>query len=194
MNHDFDLRDQICRRCGITTDEVEDNADLDFCFERERKCEQAVQKSFLDTKRKLSESVLAECFDPMSLLFLGIDGSSGSYVITSEEKKVSYDVSLTIDTGGADLLHIGDLNVTYNLAPMFAVALGKKGLRGLHDKSAMKCIKILRNGIAHMEDNPAEYRQLNPSSGWGNEDFALDFMRSALRLCLDNPKARFHVS
>lgn len=46
MKHDFHPGDLICRRCGITTEEVEDNADLAFCFEFQRKSEQAVQKPF----------------------------------------------------------------------------------------------------------------------------------------------------
>lgn len=106
---------------------------------------------------------------------------------------MSYDVSLTIDTGGVDLLHIGDLNVTYNVSPMFREALGGTGLRSLHGKPAKDCIRALRTGIADIQDRRKSYYAMNSKNGWGDVDTALEFMANALDLCLAHPKATFHV-
>lgn len=106
---------------------------------------------------------------------------------------MSYDVRLEIDTGGenpADLTEWRD--PTYNLGPMFSLALGAP-FRSFDGKIAGEFIPFLRSAIAAMEDSPAKFKELNPKNGWGDYDGALTFFREFLVDCLKHPKATVRI-
>lgn len=106
---------------------------------------------------------------------------------------MSYDVWLEVDTGGEHPHRISEyFEPTYNLAPMFALALGI-GLRDLTGKTGAEAQPILRRGIAAMEADPAPFEALNPSNGWGSYAGALKFLKLFLAECEAHPKAVVHI-
>lgn len=108
---------------------------------------------------------------------------------------MSYDVSLTIDTGGKEPREVVDCgNYTYNVAPMFAKALGGNGLRDLHGEAAWKVIPKLEVAVSQMQEHANDYRQLNPPNGWGDYDGALAWLQGILASCKENPKCIIRIS
>lgn len=106
---------------------------------------------------------------------------------------MSYDVWLEIDTGGERPARVSEsLDPTYNLAPMFALALGM-GLRDLTGKTGADAQPILRKAVAAMETDPRRFRALNSPNGWGSYDGALEFFRLFLADCVAHPKASIHI-
>lgn len=106
---------------------------------------------------------------------------------------MSYDVCLTIDTGGENPANVSEYRCpTYNLDPMFRKALGF-GLRDLQDRLADDIIPDLRRAIAAMQDRPTEFKQLNPENGWGTYEGALSFFQAFLQDCLSHPKATVNI-
>lgn len=69
-----------------------------------------------------------------------------------------------------------DINYTFNVSPMFRLALGGDGIKQLNDLSRNECIELLQDGIKHMEQNPQIYKKLNPENGWGDYEGALDVL------------------
>ena len=69
-----------------------------------------------------------------------------------------------------------DINYTFNVSPMFRLALGKSGIKQLNDLNREECIELLQGGIKDMEENPETYKKLNPENGWGNYEGALDVL------------------
>jgi hypothetical protein len=106
---------------------------------------------------------------------------------------MSYDVWLEIDTGGKYPARVSETySPTYNLGPMFQLALGL-GLRELTGASALVALPILRNAIAAMESGPERFKALNPPNGWGNYEVALEFLKLFLADCEQHPKATVHI-
>lgn len=106
---------------------------------------------------------------------------------------VSYDITLTIDTGGefpATVCEVG--NYTYNVSPMYVKALGCS-LSDLHDSNCGESIERLRKAVIEMSEHPADYRALNPSNGWGNYEGALAYLRKLYEGCIQHPKATIDV-
>lgn len=109
---------------------------------------------------------------------------------------MSFDFYIEIDTGGperAAVEYIG--NYTYNVSPMFNLALGV-GIRSLHEMRAEECIEVLERGVSHISDpaNRRQYEELEPSNGWGDREGASDCLKSILSACRKHPKAVFVVS
>jgi len=77
----------------------------------------------------------------------------------------------------------GDLNYTYNVSPMFRLALGDSGVHQLAKMKAPEAIDLLDRGIRDMDRNPQAYEALNPSNGWGSFEGA--------RMCLVTIKEWF---
>lgn len=86
------------------------------------------------------------------------------------------------------------VNITHNLAPMWRLAGVYDALYNAQGEVAGGHIATLRKGLAHMEDNPSEYRPLNPPNGWGSYEIALAWLRSWIGICVMHPKARIGVS
>jgi hypothetical protein len=113
---------------------------------------------------------------------------------------MSYDVSLTINTGKADHEVVDCGNYTYNVSPMYrkAFPLATKGIQlginCLHDMRADAAAEILNVAIDAMVQNKEEYIALNPSNGWGNYDGALSFLCNIRSLCLIHPLCTVKIS
>jgi len=106
---------------------------------------------------------------------------------------MSYDIQLVIDTGGERPASVTECkSPTYNLAPMFAKALGHS-IRDLAGQQAGEVIGTLRDAIAAMEDRPADFKKLNPENGWGSYEGALETLRWLLAECLQHPKATVEI-
>jgi hypothetical protein len=105
---------------------------------------------------------------------------------------VSYDIWLTIDTGGPEPAAVGgSFNMTSNVAPMWRKA--GCDLADVHGKVASEVIPDLRKAIADMADHPAEYLPLNPPNGWGDYAGCLEFLRELLAEFESHPKATVRV-
>lgn len=122
---------------------------------------------------------------------------------------MSYDIWLEADLGGkerASLDHDDPGNITYNVDPMFALALGEPeagvhsgadvvlhlkepALKRFIDKPASEAVEPLRRAVERMEADPAPYQALNPENGWGDYEGALDYLKRFLAACERHPKA-----
>jgi len=106
---------------------------------------------------------------------------------------VSYDVHLEIDTGGEHPAYVTEnQSPTYNLGPMFCEALGAP-LRSLDGKLASEALPIVSAALVAMAADPAKFKALNPSNGWGDFDGAINFLRWLQSECSAHPKATVRV-
>lgn len=107
---------------------------------------------------------------------------------------MSYDISLTIDTGGEFLAEVCDVgNHTGNTRPMWDKAISGD-FKSLNGKNAGESIELLTLAVKHMEEHEDEYTPLNPPNGWGSYDTALDYLKKLLRACEDHPKSTIYMS
>lgn len=111
---------------------------------------------------------------------------------------MSYSVYLTVDTGGTVPAIVAEVgNIIWNAMPMYYKAFGpdlSDGFKGLHGRIAREAVIILRPAIARIEDNRAEYEEMNPKNGWGSYEGALELLRKLLAACLEHPKAQVDIS
>ena len=99
---------------------------------------------------------------------------------------MSYDIHIT-ET-------ILDINYTFNVAPMFQLALGKGGIKQLNELNREEAIKLLKVGIKDMEENPEIYKKLNPENGWGNYEGALNTLIKIFNSLEENHNAEVSVN
>lgn len=85
-------------------------------------------------------------------------------------------------------------NYTHNVTPMWELAGCYDALYMSNWQLAETVIPSMREAVAKMESDPAAYRALNPSNGWGDYDSALKFARTFLAACEAHPKATIGVS
>lgn len=105
---------------------------------------------------------------------------------------MSYDIWLTIDTGGLDPATVsGSHNMTSNVAPMWRLA--GADLAEFEDRQAGDCLPLLEAAIAEMNANPDKYRPLNPSNGWGSYESCLKFLGELRDEFARHPKATVQV-
>lgn len=108
---------------------------------------------------------------------------------------MSYDGYLEIDTGGPEPAVVAEIgNCTSNVRPMWSKALtaaagADSHLHETHGRTAGDVLPLLRAAVVHMEDHPAEYRELNPANGYGHYEGALNYLRRTAQLCAAHPKA-----
>ena len=110
---------------------------------------------------------------------------------------MSFDVDIVIDAGGewpAVVEVIG--KPTDNISPMFDLALGEDGLRGLDGSNCAEAIGILEAADSHVNhpDNLASYEWHNPANGWGCHGTAKNIIRKLLAACRDHPEAFIRVT
>ena len=121
-------------------------------------------------------------------------------------------IGVEIDTGN-ETVNISDRSVTYNLAPMFTVALNipapgvhndyscrckyddvhERGLRALHGAPCSEAGGTITAAVNRMINDPESYRSLNPSNGWGTYENAVDTLRWLADQCDRHPKAHVYV-
>lgn len=99
---------------------------------------------------------------------------------------MSYDIYVT-ET-------ILDTNCTFNVSPMFRLALGKDGIKQLNELSRENCIILLQDGIKDMKENPEIYKKLNPENGWGSYEGALETLENILNALLKSSNAYVSIS
>ena len=104
---------------------------------------------------------------------------------------MSYDVSLYIDTGNAEV-EVGWWNYTTNCAPMWRHA--GADLADMKNKTAGEVAPIIAAAVQRMRDDPDTYRAMNPPNGWGDYDSCLKFLAEVAEACATHHKATVHVS
>ena len=105
-------------------------------------------------------------------------------------------------------------NITYNIAPMWADALGHvaaddtdpnpfgawmRGKReiGIGVFEGAPCVEAagpLADAVQRMRDNPEHYKAMNPPNGWGNYEGALEFLDRLAQMCVAHPSHRITIS
>lgn len=127
---------------------------------------------------------------------------------------MSMDLWLSADLGGVEreALDWDDPgNITYNVDPMFALALDGDPSAGIQNgaelldrkspalqrfkgKQAKECVVALRAAVERMEATPNAFRELNPPNGWGNYELAVAYLRRFLAACERAPEAYVEAS
>lgn len=123
---------------------------------------------------------------------------------------MSYDIWLTGSLGGDGEVQIEEPgNITYNVDPMFALALDGDAAKGIQNGRelilerkgpALKrfigkragdpdVIDGLLGALAAMEGEPDRFRALNPENGWGDYEGAVDYIRRFYLACERYPDA-----
>lgn len=106
---------------------------------------------------------------------------------------MSYDIWLSIDTGGPEPAYVGkDWNYTSNCGPMWRAA--GADLADFHGKTAGECLPILEKAIAELRANPAKYIAMNPANGWGSYDSLVPALGELADTFSRHPKATVEVS
>lgn len=106
---------------------------------------------------------------------------------------MSYDIWLTIDTGGPEPATVWDrFNYTSNCGPMWRAA--GADLAEFHGRTAAQCATILRAGIATLEADPKRFRAMDPPNDWGSYDSLLPALRSLADAFEAHPLATVGVS
>lgn len=105
---------------------------------------------------------------------------------------MSYDIWLTIDTGGEEPARVGDSwNYTTNCSWMWRAA--GADLAEFDGKLAKDCIPVLSAAIAELKANPARYEAMNPENGWGSYETLVPSLEELLGEFLEHPKATVAV-
>jgi hypothetical protein len=105
---------------------------------------------------------------------------------------MSYDIYLTIDTGGDEPAFLTDWNYTSNCGPMWRTA--GPDLAEFDGKTAVECLPILDAAIAELRANPAKYIAMNPENGWGSYEGLLPDLDDLAEQFRRHPKATVEVS
>jgi hypothetical protein len=109
------------------------------------------------------------------------------------EHDMSYDIWLTIDTGGPEPATVADVgNMTSNVAPMWRLA--GADLADFDGKTAGDCLDALRTAVGDMAAHPAKYEALNPPNGWGDQTGCLRYLMDVLATFELHPLATVVVS
>lgn len=83
---------------------------------------------------------------------------------------------------------------THNTHKIWFKALGNIHLSDFQDKKASDIIPILNNAILYLASKPEDFRELEPSNGWGNIESALRYLRELRNACEDYPNSYYHYS
>jgi hypothetical protein len=109
---------------------------------------------------------------------------------------MGYDCDMRIDTGGKSLACVEDIGgMTYNVTPMFRLAIGGDGLYELEGKTGAEIVARLETAVAHIRapENRAAYEALNPPNRWGSHEGATEYLAKILAACRAHPKAIFYI-
>ena len=110
---------------------------------------------------------------------------------------MSLDVTLSaeIDLGGPEPhgISVFQRNITHNLGVMAEAAGIYKHLwrpEEIGIEMAGQLIEPLEQGLDRLKSDPAKYKALNPSNGWGDYDGLYRFVNEYLDACRKAPKAK----
>lgn len=119
--------------------------------------------------------------------------SSGGRKRPEREEFVSYDVDVIRkceECGHCDVLW--ESNYTWNVGPMLHdVGLHLNDLPRPYE--AGEFVKLLADGIAKLESDPAKYEAMNPENGWGSYSTMLKWLRGMLHACVTHPDATVEI-
>lgn len=101
-------------------------------------------------------------------------------------------MSLDIGVKAKREIYIYDCNVTYNLSKIYYKCI-EGGLKSLNEMSCKDALPILNKAIENMIEHEEEYRELQPSNGWGTYDGLLAQLRDLRTCCENNPDGIIEV-
>lgn len=104
---------------------------------------------------------------------------------------MSYDVHLEVDTGAGNTVEAYWRNMTSNVAGMWCDA--GADLREMKGRCAAECVPLLTAAIDKMVADPARYRAMEPSNGWGTYEGTLEFLRALRDAMQDHPATTVRV-
>jgi hypothetical protein len=105
---------------------------------------------------------------------------------------VSYDVSVTLDAGGDEPIHVGDWNYTSNMAGAWREAGAQ--IHEWEGKRAGDCAAQLADALAVMVRDPARFRAFDAENGWGSYETLVPSLTKLLRILRMAPDAIVSVS
>lgn len=109
---------------------------------------------------------------------------------------MSYWTWVEIDTGGPHNARVEDsINMTSNVSPMWAAALGF-AFRDLDGMNCAEATPHLERAIAYFDDpaNAESLKAMEPENGWGSVEGAREYLANILGWCRDHPKAQIGMS
>ncbi len=106
-------------------------------------------------------------------------------------------MSLDVYLREVRLTTIYDANITHNLNRMAEEAGIYKHLWRPEEvgiTKAQQLIEPLREGLALLLSDPERFKKFDPENKWGDYNELVDFVRSYLAACEENPDAEVSVS
>lgn len=106
-------------------------------------------------------------------------------------------MSLSISLTAIRPTCVFDYNITHNLNKMAMEAGIYQHLWRPEEVGityAGQLIPILTVGLGALERDPAHFKQFNPENGWGTYENLVEFVRSYLEACKENPDAEIYAS
>ena len=106
-------------------------------------------------------------------------------------------MSLDVYLKEVRLTTIYDRNITHNLNRMADAAGIYRHLwrpEEIGITKATQLVKPLRDGLALLLSDPDRFKEFDPENKWGDYDGLVDFVRSYLAACEENPNATVEVS
>jgi hypothetical protein len=101
---------------------------------------------------------------------------------------MGWDFWLEVDTGGEQLVSIGDsVNHTHNTNGMWRLA-GLE-LKEADGKLAAEVGPLVTAAVGWMLDNESLCRPMEPPNGWGTYESTVSALERVAELCADHPKA-----
>lgn len=96
-----------------------------------------------------------------------------------------------------DFVHVFEYNITHNLNTMAQKAgvymqLWRPDEMGV--SKAAQLIEPLKSGLKLLKSKPDEFKQYNPSNGWGSYEGLVEFVEKYLQACEQYPDAEIDVS
>lgn len=110
---------------------------------------------------------------------------------------MSYDFQMCADVGASSLVPLrdyDDLNYTYNVEPMFRKALPPDGILTIHNLTGRAALPHLKTALDAMIQDPATYKALNPSNGWGDYYGAMNVLKILKQWCEEVPDATLLIT
>lgn len=104
---------------------------------------------------------------------------------------MSLDIWLNLpacDHCGRDESGVYSGNITYNLGPMWREA-GLPYSDEIEGKTAGELVPALESGLVELEADPARFKTMNPSNGWGSYDGLVEFTKRIIAAAKTWPKA-----
>lgn len=106
---------------------------------------------------------------------------------------MSYDIYLTIDTGGAYPFLVESWTPTYNFGEIFHQALGRP-IQDLDGMTAADAAPMLWGAVKDLRERPELYKLYEKSAEWGSVGGARTILDTIAMACDAHPKTTFRAS